>query len=108
MKIRGGAGSVWRRKADSRGSRSVAAVVARYAEGWARPQRITGRASAAEASRLAGRRELCRQPRDASATRVLEWDGGRRDRTLAFSTYQVGPREQAHAGHLPGVQTSGW
>ncbi|QOV42168.1 30S ribosomal protein S14 [Streptomyces chromofuscus] len=51
------------------------------------------------------------QPRDASATRVRhrdQLDGRPRGYFRAFGLSRVGLREQAHAGHLPGVRTSSW
>lgn len=63
------------------------------------------------AEREAARRELCRPPRDASATRVRNrdtTDGRPRGYFHAFGLSRVNLREQAHAGHLPGVRKSSW
>ncbi|MFA3841211.1 30S ribosomal protein S14 [Streptomyces aureus] len=61
--------------------------------------------------RVAAQRELARQPRDASATRVRNRDSvdGRPRRYLrAFGLSRVNLREQAHAGFLAGARKSSW
>ncbi|MFJ8113137.1 30S ribosomal protein S14 [Streptomyces sp. NPDC096132] len=86
-------------------------VVARYAERRAELKEILRRPSSTEAERLAARRELHGQPRDASATRVRnrdQVDGRPRGYFRAFGLSRVGLREQAHAGHLPGVRKASW
>ncbi|MDX3387920.1 30S ribosomal protein S14 [Streptomyces niveiscabiei] len=86
-------------------------VVARYAERRAELKEIIRRPSSSEEERDAARRELERQPRDASATRVRnrdQVDGRPRGYFRAFGLSRVSLREQAHAGYLPGVRKSSW
>ncbi|WP_267244166.1 30S ribosomal protein S14 [Streptomyces sp. PR69] len=86
-------------------------IVARYAERRAELKEIIRRPGASESERLAAQRELRRQPRDASATRVRNRDGvdGRpRGHLRKFGLSRVRMREQAHAGFLPGVRKSSW
>ncbi|MGI5456717.1 30S ribosomal protein S14 [Streptomyces sp. CA-249302] len=86
-------------------------VVARYAERRAELKEIIRRPTSSEPERLAAQRELRRQPRDASATRVRnrdQVDGRPRGYFRAFGLSRVGVREQAHAGFLPGVRKSSW
>ncbi|EMF57200.1 MULTISPECIES: 30S ribosomal protein S14 [Streptomyces] len=86
-------------------------VVARYAERRAELKEILRRPSTTEAERDAARRELTAQPRDASATRVRnrdQVDGRPRGYFRTFGLSRVSLREQAHAGHLPGVRKSSW
>ncbi|MFJ1671146.1 30S ribosomal protein S14 [Streptomyces bottropensis] len=86
-------------------------VVARYAERRAALKEILRRPSTTEAEHDAARRELTAQPRDASATRVRnrdQVDGRPRGYFRTFGLSRVSLREQAHAGHLPGVRKSSW
>lgn len=86
-------------------------VVARYARRRAELKEIIRRPSTPAAERLAAQRELARQPRDASATRVRNRDavdGRPRGHLRAFGLSRVRMREQAHAGFLPGVRKSSW
>ncbi|AJE41782.1 30S ribosomal protein S14 [Streptomyces nodosus] len=86
-------------------------VVARYAERRAELKEILRRPSSTEDERLAAQRELNRQPRDASATRVRNRDsvdGRPRGYLRTFGLSRVNLREQAHAGYLPGVRKSSW
>jgi len=86
-------------------------IVARYAERRAELKEIIRRPSSSDAERLAAQQELRRQPRDASATRVRnrdQVDGRPRGYFRTFGLSRVGLREQAHAGHLPGVRKSSW
>ncbi|MFM9448115.1 30S ribosomal protein S14 [Streptomyces acidiscabies] len=86
-------------------------VVARYAERRAELKEIIRRPSSSEEERAAAQRELERQPRDASATRVRnrdQVDGRPRGYFRAFGLSRVSLREQAHAGYLPGVRKSSW
>ncbi|MFH9402977.1 30S ribosomal protein S14 [Streptomyces sp. NPDC017638] len=86
-------------------------VVARYAGRRAELKEIIRRPATAEAERLAARRELRAQPRDASATRVRNRDGidGRpRGHLRAFGLSRVNLRALAHQGLLPGVRKSSW
>ncbi|MFI5967341.1 30S ribosomal protein S14 [Streptomyces asoensis] len=86
-------------------------IVARYAARRAELKEIMRRPSSTEAERDAARRELSGQPRDASATRVRnrdQVDGRPRGYVRRFGLSRVSLREQAHAGHLPGVRKSSW
>ena len=86
-------------------------IVARYAARRAELNEIVRRLSSTEAERTAAQRELARQPRDASATRVRNRDsvdGRPRGYLRAFGLSRVNVREQAHAGFLPGVRKSSW
>ncbi len=81
------------------------ATVARHAGRRAELKEVVRRPSSTEAERLAAQRELRRQPRDASPTRVRnrdQVDGRPRGYLRTFGLSRVNLREQAHAGHLPG------
>ncbi|WP_028922261.1 30S ribosomal protein S14 [Pseudonocardia acaciae] len=86
-------------------------TVARYA---ARRERLTAIIASPRTTpeeRDAARRELSRQPRDASATRVRNRDavdGRPRGYLRAFGVSRVRMRELAHGGHLPGVRKASW
>ncbi|MFI1466102.1 30S ribosomal protein S14 [Streptomyces wuyuanensis] len=86
-------------------------VVARYAARRAELKQIIRRPGTSEEDRLAAQRELRRQPRDASATRVRNRDavdGRPRGHLRKFGLSRVRLRNQAHAGFLPGVTKSSW
>ncbi len=86
-------------------------IVARYAERRAELTQIVRGTGTGAAERAAAQRELARQPRDASATRVRNRDsvdGRPRGYVRAFGLSRVKLREQAHAGFLPGVRKSSW
>ena len=86
-------------------------IVARYAARRAELKEILRRPSSSEAERFAAQRELRRQPRDASATRVRNRDsvdGRPRGYLRTFGLSRVNVRAQAHAGFLPGVRKSSW
>ncbi|MBT2440380.1 30S ribosomal protein S14 [Streptomyces sp. ISL-36] len=86
-------------------------VVERYARRRAELKEIIRRPSTPEAEREAAVRELRRQPRDASATRVRNRDavdGRPRGHLRKFGISRVRLREQAHAGFLPGVRKASW
>ncbi|MEU3254125.1 30S ribosomal protein S14 [Streptomyces sp. NPDC006997] len=86
-------------------------TVARYAARRAELKEIIRHPSTGAAERLAAQRELRRQPRDASATRVRnrdQVDGRPRGYFRAFGLSRVNLRGQAHAGYLPGVRKSSW
>ncbi|GAA0492286.1 30S ribosomal protein S14 [Streptomyces sp. NPDC046215] len=86
-------------------------TVARYAARRALLKAVIRDAGTPEAERLAATRELRRQPRDASATRVRNRDsvdGRPRGYLRTFGLSRVNLREQAHAGYLPGVRKSSW
>ena len=86
-------------------------VVARYAQRRAELKELIRNPATPEAERLDAQRELHRQPRDASATRVRNRDsvdGRPRGHLRAFGLSRINLREQAHAGYLPGVRKSSW
>ncbi|NBE51249.1 30S ribosomal protein S14 [Streptomyces boluensis] len=86
-------------------------VVARYARRRAELKEILRSPGTPDAERAAAQRELRAQPRDASATRVRNRDsvdGRPRGYLRAFGLSRVKLREEAHAGHLPGVRKSSW
>ena len=74
-------------------------IVARYAERRAELKEIIRRPSSSDAERLAAQQEL--RNRD-------QVDGRPRGYFRTFGLSRVGLREQAHAGHLPGVRKSSW
>ncbi|WNE94978.1 30S ribosomal protein S14 [Streptomyces luomodiensis] len=87
------------------------AIVARYAARRAELKAVIADPRASAAERLAAQRELRRQPRDASATRVRNRDaidGRPRGHLRAFGLSRIRLREMAHAGELPGVTKSSW
>ncbi|MDR6976603.1 small subunit ribosomal protein S14 [Streptomyces sp. 3330] len=86
-------------------------TVARYAARRAELKEIIRRPASTDAERESAQRELRAQPRDASATRVRnrdQVDGRPRGCFRTFGLSRVRLREQAHAGHLPGVRKSSW
>ncbi|GHG14053.1 30S ribosomal protein S14 [Streptomyces zaomyceticus] len=86
-------------------------VVARYAERRAELKETVRRPGTPAADREAALRELRRQPRDASATRVRNRDavdGRPRGHLRRFGLSRIRLREQAHAGFLPGVRKASW
>ncbi|EST30214.1 30S ribosomal protein S14 [Streptomyces roseochromogenus] len=86
-------------------------IVARYAARRAELKEIIRRPSSSAEERLTAQRELRRQPRDASATRVRnrdQVDGRPRGYLRAFGLSRVNLRDQAHNGFLPGVRKSSW
>lgn len=86
-------------------------VVTRYAERRAELKAIIARPSSTTDERDTAIRELRRQPRDASATRLRNRDavdGRPRGHLRAFGVSRVRLRELAHAGYLPGVRKSSW
>ncbi|MEV4439456.1 30S ribosomal protein S14 [Streptomyces sp. NPDC049577] len=86
-------------------------VVARYAARRAVLKAITADPRIPEEERAEAQRELRRQPRDASATRVRNRDavdGRPRGHLRAFGLSRIRVREMAHAGELPGVTRSSW
>ncbi|MEU8350355.1 30S ribosomal protein S14 [Streptomyces sp. NPDC048845] len=86
-------------------------TVARYAGRRAELKAVIASRHASDDERDAARRELRRQPRDASATRVRNRDavdGRPRGHLRAFGLSRIRLREMAHAGELPGVTKSSW
>lgn len=87
------------------------AVVARYAARRADLKRVIVSLASSPEERAAAQRELQRQPRDASATRVRNRDvidGRPRGYLRDFGLSRLNLRHHAHAGHLPGVRKSSW
>lgn len=86
-------------------------VVARYAQRREELKALIASPDTAEDAREAAVRELRRQPRDASATRLRNRDavdGRPRGYLRAFGVSRVRLRELAHGGFLPGVRKSSW
>lgn len=86
-------------------------TVERYALRRAELKEIIRNPATPEEERADAQRELRRQPRDASATRVRNRDsidGRPRGHLRAFGLSRIKLREQAHAGHLPGVRKASW
>ncbi|MFE3601944.1 30S ribosomal protein S14 [Streptomyces sp. NPDC059096] len=86
-------------------------IVERHAVRRAELKEILRRPGTTPEERIAAERELRRQPRDASATRVRNRDsvdGRPRGHLRKFGLSRVRLREQAHAGFLPGVRKSSW
>jgi small subunit ribosomal protein S14 len=86
-------------------------IVARYARRRAELKQVIASARSTDEERLAAQRELRRQPRDASATRLRNRDsvdGRPRGHFRAFGLSRIRLREMAHAGELPGVTKSSW
>ncbi|MGW1072478.1 30S ribosomal protein S14 [Streptomyces sp. NPDC002537] len=86
-------------------------TVARYAARRAVLKAVVRDPRRPESERAAAARELRRQPRDASATRVRNRDavdGRPRGYVGRFGLSRVNLRQQAHAGFLPGVRKSSW
>ncbi|HYZ52608.1 MAG TPA: 30S ribosomal protein S14 [Streptosporangiaceae bacterium] len=87
------------------------AVVARYAARRADLKRVIVSPASSPEERAAAQRELQRQPRDASATRVRNRDaidGRPRGYLRDFGLSRLNLRRHAHAGQLPGVRKSSW
>ena len=85
------------------------AVVLHYAERRAELKEIIR--TGTPAAREAAVRELSRQPRDASATRVRNRDavdGRPRGHLRKFGLSRLRFREMAHRGELPGVTKASW
>lgn len=86
-------------------------IVARYAERRAELKEIIRSPGSTDKERAAAWRELRRQPRDASATRLRNRDavdGRPRGYFRAFGLSRLRLRELAHRGELPGVHKSSW
>ncbi|WP_129787202.1 30S ribosomal protein S14 [Promicromonospora panici] len=86
-------------------------VVARYAERRAELRRALRNLDLPETERLAAVRELAKQPRDASPTRLRNRDvvdGRPRAYSRKFGLSRIRLREMAHRGELPGVTKSSW
>lgn len=87
------------------------AVVARYAARRAELKAVIASPRTSDDERAAAQRELRRQPRDASPTRLRNRDavdGRPRGHLRAFGLSRIRVREMAHAGELPGVTKSSW
>ncbi|OBI83358.1 30S ribosomal protein S14 [Mycobacterium sp. 1245805.9] len=87
------------------------AIVARYAERRAELKEIIRSPSSTGEQREAARRELVRQPCDASAVRLRNRDavdGRPRGHLRKFGLSRVRVRQLAHNGQLPGVRKASW
>ncbi|WP_067812384.1 30S ribosomal protein S14 [Actinomadura kijaniata] len=87
------------------------AVVDRHAARRAELKRVIRSPRTDPGIRAAAVRELARQPRDASPTRVRNRDavdGRPRGHLRKFGLSRVRFRELAHRGELPGVTKSSW
>ncbi|NDU75191.1 30S ribosomal protein S14 [Actinomadura sp. DSM 109109] len=87
------------------------ATAERYATRRAEIKRLIRSPHTAEEIRAAAVRELRRQPRDASATRVRNRDsvdGRPRGHLRKFGLSRIRFREMAHRGELPGITRSSW
>ncbi|SDK20884.1 30S ribosomal protein S14 [Nonomuraea jiangxiensis] len=85
------------------------AVVRRHAERRARLKEIIRTGMPQEQAEAV--RELARQPRDASATRIRNRDsvdGRPRGHLTKFGLSRVRFREMAHRGELPGIRKASW
>ncbi|TLP66671.1 30S ribosomal protein S14 [Microbispora triticiradicis] len=85
------------------------AVVARYAQRRAELKKVVRTGTPEE--RASAVRELARQPRDASATRVRNRDsvdGRPRGYLRTFGLSRIRFRQMAHRGELPGVTKASW
>lgn len=85
------------------------AVVARYARRRAELKKVVRTGTPEE--RASAVRELARQPRDASATRVRNRDavdGRPRGYLGTFGLSRIRFRQMAHRGELPGVTKASW
>ena len=86
-------------------------IVARYAQQRAQLKALISAPDTDPDIRHAAVRELSRQPRDASATRLRNRDaidGRPRGHLRAFGVSRIRLRELAHGGYLPGVRKSSW
>ncbi|RYJ05425.1 MAG: 30S ribosomal protein S14 [Actinomycetales bacterium] len=86
-------------------------VVARYAERRAELRAARKDESLTMEERLAASRALARLPRDSSPVRVRnrdQVDGRPRGHVGKTGLSRIRFREQAHAGHLPGITKSSW
>lgn len=86
-------------------------VVARYAQRRAELKEILRAPGSGPEQREAAARELRKQPRDASPSRLRNRDvvdGRPRAYFRAFGLSRVRLREMAHRGELPGVRKSSW
>jgi small subunit ribosomal protein S14 len=86
-------------------------IVARFAARRAELKAIISSPRTSDDERAAAQRELRRQPRDASATRLRNRDavdGRPRGHLRAVGLSRIRVRELAHAGELPGVTKSSW
>ena len=86
-------------------------IVARYALRRAELKEIIRSTASSGEQRAAAQRELARQPRDASATRLRNRDavdGRPRGHLRKFGLSRVRVRQLAHNGELPGVRKASW
>lgn len=87
------------------------ALVAKYAEQRAELTRVISAPTSSTAERSEAARQLRKQPRDASATRLRNRDaidGRPRGYVGKAGVSRVRFRELAHRGELPGISKSSW
>lgn len=86
-------------------------LTARYAQRRAELKHVISSPSASFEAKEAAQRELQKMPRDASATRLRNRDaidGRPRGHLRKFGLSRVRFRQEALAGHLPGITKSSW
>lgn len=86
-------------------------IVTRYAQRRSELKEIIRSPRSTAEERESAARELRRQPRDASATRLRNRDtvdGRPRGYFRTFGLSRIRLREMAHRGELPGVNKSSW
>ncbi|MFT4187702.1 MAG: 30S ribosomal protein S14 [Aeromicrobium sp.] len=86
-------------------------IVARYAERRDELRRASRDQSLSLEERMAASRALAKLPRDSSPVRVRkrdQVDGRPRGLVGKAGLSRIRFREQAHAGHLPGITKSSW
>ena len=86
-------------------------VVDRYAKRRRELKAVIADPNASNKDKDAAHKELSRQPRDASATRLRnrdQIDGRPRGTYRKFGLSRVRLRELAHRGELPGITKSSW
>ncbi|GAA1739298.1 30S ribosomal protein S14 [Aeromicrobium alkaliterrae] len=86
-------------------------IVARYAERRAELRRASKDVNLSMEERIEASRALARLPRDSAAVRVRnrdQVDGRPRGHVGKTGLSRIRFREQAHAGHLPGITKSSW
>jgi small subunit ribosomal protein S14 len=87
------------------------ALVVPYAPRRAELKEILRAPASTGEQRAAAQRELARQPRDASPTRLRNRDsvdGRPRGHLRKFGLSRVRVRQLAHNGQLPGVRKASW
>ncbi|MFT4298149.1 MAG: 30S ribosomal protein S14 [Aeromicrobium sp.] len=86
-------------------------IVERYAERRAELRKASKDESLPMAERMAASRALAKLPRDSAAIRVRkrdQVDGRPRGHVGKAGLSRIRFRNEAHAGHLPGITKSSW